>query len=1106
MSPPVATRERSLSPDNNTNGDGKINGDLVGNKKISNLAEFPFPAPGDIKSVAGSLYGTSQLFVQQAAYSISGSIFSYSPEGFNLDSSIEEWHRFEQKNGHGEVPRLSRLQTRAGAGSVLLGYIYNQSTSVNGQYPVPQSVLATSGSLDYMQAVLAQYSVKPSYNFPLTLNIAAVDYDTNSGTLVTDYLKPMTLSKDLGLGLVNSFTKQDAQHMTLLSTILSTVVPTIHVYDGQSGVRETAKVEDVANSTYLAGKYSQVTSDLTQFLESRHSINEKILGLIKRFNTLLNTSYTPFQYTGSETAETVVVSFGSQESVLSSEIAQKLPSAGALNVRVYSPFLEEEFLKSLPKSTKRIVVLGQVENQQAVEDDAIHSSLYSDVLTSFYFNYGDDYFDGKIPEIIDNKYPRERKWVQSDILEAFGSTESANISEDNGTSEFIFWDVDTSSSTYVPGTLSHTLSLVDNSISGKKNSVNFISHYGNQKGGGIIESQLRVSTYEATHAPLAIEQADVLFINDSKVLPEVDVLARAKTGAKVVIATQPALEEIEKIVGNAFKRTAAEKQIELYALDYEAVGDNPETQGRTVSMVQQFAFWKAAYSHSTGNTEGLTIDQLTSKILSGNGSDTELVAATVANLIEKITTAEAFKQVEIPKEWAEVELPEEEEEEKFSPFVLADSFLPNNQSDLFEPEYSPEAETLNDIAKRVAFSEAYGSSKELRPDLPVQNFVSTVKVNQRVTPDDYDRHIFHFELDIAGTGLKYSIGEALGVHSPNNEQQVLEFIDWYGLNPDEVVSVPSVVNEGSKETKTLLQALRDNVDLFGKPPKKFFENLAPHAQDSKQREQLEKLASPAGAEELKKRAEEDFVTFSDLLGEFSSAKLSAAELVNLVAPLKRREYSIASSQKVHPDSVHLLIVVVDWIDSKGRQRYGQCSKYLADLAPGSEVIVSVKPSVMKLPSNPKTPIIMSGLGTGLAPFKAFLEEKSWQKQQGHEIGDIYLFLGSRHQRQEYLYGELFEAYKDAGILTYIGAAFSRDQPKKVYIQDKIREAKMELVDAFVEQVGSFYLCGPTWPVADVSSALCDIVAHEAAARGETIEQSRTIETLKEQERYILEVY
>ncbi|GMF04181.1 unnamed protein product [Ambrosiozyma monospora] len=136
-----------------------------------------------------------------------------------------------------------------------------------------------------------------------------------------------------------------------------------------------------------------------------------------------------------------------------------------------------------------------------------------------------------------------------------------------------------------------------------------------------------------------------------------------------------------------------------------------------------------------------------------------------------------------------------------------------------------------------------------------------------------------------------------------------------------------------------------------------------------------------------------------------SARPSPQDLVQIIPPLKRREYSIASSQKLHPNEVHLLIVVVDWVDTNGKVRYGQCSKYLSDLAVGQELVVSVKPSIMKLPPKTTQPIVMAGLGTGLAPFKAFLEERQYQLEHGEEIGEAYLYLGSRHKREEYLYGE-----------------------------------------------------------------------------------------------------
>lgn len=162
---------------------------------------------------------------------------------------------------------------------------------------------------------------------------------------------------------------------------------------------------------------------------------------------------------------------------------------------------------------------------------------------------------------------------------------------------------------------------------------------------------------------------------------------------------------------------------------------------------------------------------------------------------------------------------------------------------------------------------------------------------------------------------------------------------------------------------------------------------------------------------------------------------------------------------------------------------------------------------MKLPPLSTQPIVMSGLGTGLAPFKAFIEEKIWQQQQGMEIGDIYLYMGSRHKKEEYLYGELWEAYMSAGVLTHIGAAFSRDQPQKIYIQDKIRENIEELTDAIVTKNGSFYLCGPTWPVPDITACLEDVIANGAKLEGKEIKDvAKVVEDMKEDGRYILEVY
>jgi sulfite reductase (NADPH) flavoprotein alpha-component len=384
----------------------------------------------------------------------------------------------------------------------------------------------------------------------------------------------------------------------------------------------------------------------------------------------------------------------------------------------------------------------------------------------------------------------------------------------------------------------------------------------------------------------------------------------------------------------------------------------------------------------------------------------------------------------------------------------------------------------------------------------------TVKERRRLTPLNYDRNIFHIEFDLGDSGLTYKIGEALGIHAENDKAEVEQFIKWYGLNPDEIVQVPSREDPDVLENRTVYQSLIQNVDIFGRPPKKFYEALAEFASDGAEKKALLTLSIPDGATEFKRRAEVDTITFADILLEFPSAHPSFHDIVRIVSPMKRREYSIASSQHVTPTSVSLLIVTVNWVDPKGRDRFGQATRYLDALPLGAVVTVSVKPSVMKLPTSTTAPIIMAGLGTGLAPFRAFVQERAYQKQQGHEIGAVMLFMGSRHQKEEYLYGEEWEAYRDAGIITHMGCAFSRDQPEKVYIQDRMRQTLDGVRKTYFKETGSFYLCGPTWPVPDVTEVLQEAFEKEERSKGVTkkIDSRRAIEELKDHGRYVLEVY
>ncbi|KAF9469018.1 assimilatory sulfite reductase [Collybia nuda] len=401
-------------------------------------------------------------------------------------------------------------------------------------------------------------------------------------------------------------------------------------------------------------------------------------------------------------------------------------------------------------------------------------------------------------------------------------------------------------------------------------------------------------------------------------------------------------------------------------------------------------------------------------------------------------------------------------------------------------------------------SEEYSQHPALRPEVPDRTFLVTCSVNRRLTPLEYDRNVFHLEFDTTGTGLKYSIGEALGIHGWNDEQEVLDFCAWYGVDPDRLITIPVTAGEGKLHTRTIFQALQQQVDLFGHPPKSFYTDLAAYATDTVDRHTLLFIGSPEGSSTFKKLSEKDTVTFADVLVRYASARPGIEKLCELVGDIKPRHYSIASAQSVVGDRVDLLVVTVDWVAPNGTLRYGQCTRYLAGLRIGQKVTVSIKPSVMKLPPNPKQPIIMAGLGTGAAPFRAFLQHLAHLSAQGQEIGPVYYYFGSRHQASEYLYGEEIETFILDGIITRAGLAFSRDGAKKVYIQHRMLEDSEALAQMLHDDKGVFYLCGPTWPVPDVYEALVNALVKYKGSNPE--KAGEYLESLKEEERYVLEVY
>lgn len=1054
-------------------------------------SSLPFGQQLDLSSVSGPTYLTAQTLVQQVAYALSDKIFSYSVESFDLDIAVKYWQEQKEKNAFGYQTGVSSLETRNGAGSIALGYIFSKDFDLKKRH-IPQSIIASSSTLSHLRSALDQLSLLYSVANPLTAHVAAVDYAAGSPTgLVTDYISSLTLADDLGLGLVCSPSVFESQHMALFATLLSSIVPTIHTYDGISVGRETARLVDALDQTRLYNSYKTIL-DAVSTVDAKHSSNEgRLLRLLEAFNDELGEDYQLFDYYGHDQPESVLVVFGTVETSLATQVVNVLQKdgekVGVINVRVYRPFVEEKFLEVLPKSTRTIGVLGQVKNDAAVVDAAEYSRLYSDVLAAVQFSV-----DRNV-EVTDIKYPREQVWTPNSVLDVLrgisgGKTgtpaaQYLDILDTADVRQYTFWSLDESPTAKIPAVLGKLLST-----DSAKN-VFVRSGHDNLVQGGVVRTDIRNANY-TIEAPYSIDQADVALVGDEVLLQEYDVLRGIEVGKSIIVKLPKAIDEdIEKRLSPEFKKTLVDKRINLFVLDptlSETVAEEPSLE----TFLTQLAFLKIARDDLLAS--GLA------KLASINGSPE--VFGKLAGELEK-----ALREIEVPEAWATVDA--EASPSELPVDINVNSF---STSERIEPDAPTLLKSWVVAAKGIAFKEAYGTETLLRPDLGVKTHVVRIKEHRRLTPLAYDRNIFHIEFDLGDSGLTYAIGEALGIHAENDKAEVEEFIKWYGLNPDEIVEIPSRDDPNVLINRTVYQSLIQNVDIFGRPPKRFYESLAELASDENEKKELLTLAGPGGATEFKRRAEVDTVTFADILLEFPSAHPSFHDIVRIVSPMKRREYSIASSQHVTPNSVSLLIVTINWVDPKGRDRFGQATRYLNGLPVGSTVTVSVKPSVMKLPAKTTAPIIMAGLGTGLAPFRAFVQERAYQKQQGHEIGSVLLYMGSRHQREEYLYGEEWEAYQDAGIITLLGRAFSRDQPQKIYIQDRMRQTLGDIRTTYLKEEGSFYLCGPTWPVPDVTAVLQEAVEVEHRAKNgasaKKVDSRREIETLKDAGRYVLEVY
>lgn len=366
-------------------------------------------------------------------------------------------------------------------------------------------------------------------------------------------------------------------------------------------------------------------------------------------------------------------------------------------------------------------------------------------------------------------------------------------------------------------------------------------------------------------------------------------------------------------------------------------------------------------------------------------------------------------------------------------------------------------------------------------------FPAKMLVNRLLTAESSSKETRHYEISITGSGLSYEAGDALCVVPTNCPKLVADILNSIGCKGDEDEPV-------NGESIALHEALRTQFEIK-LPSKEFVEEIASRSGDQELNGILESGDKDKLADYLWGR------DILDLLLQFPQVEFSAAEFISLLKPLQHRAYSISSSGKMHPDTVHLTVASVRY-ESYDRQHKGVCSTFLADLVDDeTEVRVFFTPNkVFRVPDDNSLPMIMVGPGTGIAPFRAFLQEREHRNAPGKN----WLFFGDRNSATDFIYREELEVMQNKGLLTRLDLAFSRDQKEKVYVQDRMRENGAELF-TWLEQGGYFFVCGDAYHMAkDVDKALHDVIAEH----GKLSEQQAVdyVNQLKKDKRYVRDVY
>ena len=784
------------------------------------------------------------------------------------------------------------LQTRAGAGFSLVGRL-SQGTSFEAikgtiltAYTTPIGLAIMVPSFAYLPT--ASPTSRLIIQTPMVTPVG--DTLTLSPTLASMASAWSLLPENITILL--SSTPQQSVDFAVLSYQLTTS-HVIHLFD-HSTSRETGhSIPPIAKS--LGG-------DAVTIYDAIHQVG-----------------YSFFEYHGDKEATTTIIVLNGQLAVSLKAIVNGHPMAGlgVVIVNVLRPWDEIAIQSVVPSSVTKVHVFDDVPNI------VTQGTLYVDVFSALWsIKTPRSIHEHRIIPTDTQKYINEKDAFLHFVQEI--TNVDIQALPGAGAKKLLLFGTSQSPLSALP-TFLHRLFLTDNGISSRL----LIDHDVLSKPGGIMASRLLISHHaDSKHdLPISIElplnpnsfgHADFLAILDQSLLKTHSLLEYAKSGSVVLVSTTWTSAEFTSNLPQGLASLILARDLHVYLIDSKGITESLlERQDPHESAFQNlllaFAFLKLFIGPSVTQAQVL-----------------QIICKNSDNTIRELPLGQALARV-----WSSL-IPLQNSITDDVPYDEAPS-LKGYEFNTIVVE--TEGQTVvncarlsswHDAAKHLIFPVVYAPFQEqveelpgfcnpaLRPEVPETTFLVTCTVNKRLTPLEYDRNVFHLEFDTSNTGLKYAIGEALGIHGWNDEQEVYDFCGWYGVDPNKLITIPVGPDESAVHTRTIFQALQQQIDLYGRPPKSFYTDLAEYATADVDRYGLRFIGSPEGSSTFKKLSEKDTVSFADVLQRFPSARPGIERLCELIGDIKPRHYSIASAQSVVGDRVDLLVVTVDWLTPSGQ--------------------------------------------------------------------------------------------------------------------------------------------------------------------------------------------